>query len=277
MGKDQVEDYLEVDEPIPGQEYVCLSFVSPEDIMQNKEAFKTAKFLQSMAKEKEKDFNYFYNMYLDFVYKHRDALQKDFDKENKFKTNIRGLKVRGVYRTEDEARKRAKSLQLKDSSFNVFVAPVGYWLPWNPCPDGIDDEEFLNEQLNEMIKKYKENEVNKDILYEEEKRNKLKDQVTREKYQEQLDKEKENEVSDEKEKTETISESTEPTEETEVTSTENDPQIQSILEGEDPWLKSKNSDTPAESETPADPEPEPETPEDIPDEPPVEEAKSPGK
>ena len=83
--------------------------------------------------------------------------------------------------------------------------------------------------------------------------------------------------------------STQPSSETEVTSTENDPQIQSILEGEDPWLKSKNSDTPsdpepepepeapAESETPADPEPEPETPEDVPDEPPVAEAKASGE
>ena len=30
------EDYLEVDDPINGQSYVCLSFVSPEDIMQNR-------------------------------------------------------------------------------------------------------------------------------------------------------------------------------------------------------------------------------------------------
>ena len=54
MGKDEVvEDFLEVDDPIAGQNYVCLSFVDPEEIIQNKEAFKTAKFLQSYAKTKE--------------------------------------------------------------------------------------------------------------------------------------------------------------------------------------------------------------------------------
>ena len=53
------EDYLEVDDPINGQNYVCLSFVSPETLIQNKEAFKTAKFLQSMAHEKKRISNIF--------------------------------------------------------------------------------------------------------------------------------------------------------------------------------------------------------------------------
>ena len=32
-------DYLEVDNPIPGQNYVCISFVSPDDIIKQKELF----------------------------------------------------------------------------------------------------------------------------------------------------------------------------------------------------------------------------------------------
>ena len=36
MGKDEVvEDFLEVDDPIAGQNYVCMSFVDPEEIIQN--------------------------------------------------------------------------------------------------------------------------------------------------------------------------------------------------------------------------------------------------
>ena len=42
--KDKKVDYLEVDDAIPGQNYVCLSFLSPEELIQNKEAFNTAKF-----------------------------------------------------------------------------------------------------------------------------------------------------------------------------------------------------------------------------------------
>ena len=33
---EQERDYLEVDQEIPGQKYVCLSFLSPESVIQNK-------------------------------------------------------------------------------------------------------------------------------------------------------------------------------------------------------------------------------------------------
>ena len=49
--KEEKIDYLEVDEAIPGQNYVCLSFVSPEDLIESKEGFKVAKFLQSVCKD----------------------------------------------------------------------------------------------------------------------------------------------------------------------------------------------------------------------------------
>jgi hypothetical protein len=39
------EDFLEVDPKIPGQNYVCLSFVSPEKILKQKEVFISSKFL----------------------------------------------------------------------------------------------------------------------------------------------------------------------------------------------------------------------------------------
>ena len=167
-------DYLEVDDPIPGQQYVCLSFVSPEDLIESKESFKVAKFLQSVCKDKDMDFKRTLEQYKDFTYKFQDELQKDFDEQNDFKTNIRGLKVRGVYNTKEEANRRAKKLQTLDSDFNVFVGQVGYWLPWDPCADKIEDENFINSQLNDMMEKYKENTVNKDLFYEEQKREKVK-------------------------------------------------------------------------------------------------------
>ena len=62
-------DYLEVDEPIPGQNYVCLSFVSPESLIQEKEAFKAVKFLQAYCKDKKLNFKTVYEEYKDFTYK----------------------------------------------------------------------------------------------------------------------------------------------------------------------------------------------------------------
>ena len=32
-------DYLDEDKPLRGQNYVCLSFLSPEDVLNNKEVF----------------------------------------------------------------------------------------------------------------------------------------------------------------------------------------------------------------------------------------------
>lgn len=172
--KEEKIDYLEVDDTIPGQNYVCLSFVSPEALIESKESFKVAKFLQSVCKDKDMDFKKIMEQYKDFTYKFEDNLQKDFDEQNEFKTNIRGLKVRGTYNTRDEAEKRAKKLQTVDSDFHVFVGQVGYWLPWDPCADQIEDESFVNSQLNDMMEKYKENNINKDMFYEEQKREKVK-------------------------------------------------------------------------------------------------------
>ena len=45
-------DYLDVDDPIPGQGFCCLSFVSPENLIESKKVLlKVSKFLQSVCKD----------------------------------------------------------------------------------------------------------------------------------------------------------------------------------------------------------------------------------
>jgi len=171
---EQKEDYLDVDDPIAGQNYACLSFVSPEALIQKREAFNVSKFLQSYCKEQELEFKDVYSKYEDFSYKFSDKLQRDFDEQNKFQTSMRGVKVRGVYDTRQAAESRAKKLSTSDSSFHVFVGQVGYWLPWDPNADGVQDEVFQNSQLNDMMDKYQENNVSRDIFYDEQKREKVK-------------------------------------------------------------------------------------------------------
>jgi uncharacterized phage infection (PIP) family protein YhgE len=171
---EEKEDYLDVDDSVPGQNYVCLSFVSPEALIQKREAFNVSKFLQSYCKEQALEFNDVYSKYEDFVYKFSDKLLRDFDEQNNFQTSMRGVKVRGVYDTRQAAESRAKKLSTSDSSFHVFVGQVGYWLPWDPNADGVQDEVFQNSQLNDMMEKYQENNVNRDIFYDEQKREKVK-------------------------------------------------------------------------------------------------------
>ena len=167
-------DYLEVDNPIAGQNYVCMSFLSPEKLIQNKETFKCAKFLQSYCKEQKLKFQEVYSKYEDFCYKYEDKLQRDYDEQNDFQTSLRGVKIRGVFDTRDAAEARAKSLSATDSSFHVFIGQMGYWLPWDPNADKVESEHFQNSQLNDMMEKYQENNVNRDMFYEEQKREKIK-------------------------------------------------------------------------------------------------------
>jgi len=174
MSSEKKVDYLEVDEAIAGQNYVCLSFLSPESLIQDKQAFKCVKFLQSYCKDQKLKFDDVYSKYQDFVYKYEDKLQRDFDEKNNFQTSIRGLKVRGVFDTREAAEARAKKLSTTDSSFHTFIGQVGYWLPWDPNADKVSDEVFQNSQLNDMMEKYQENNINRDIFYEEEKRDKIR-------------------------------------------------------------------------------------------------------
>jgi len=182
-------DYLTVDDCIPGQNYVCLSFLSPESLIQDKEGFKCAKFLQSYCKDKNLKFDDVYNSYVDFNYKYEDKIQRDFDEKNNFQTSLRGIKVRGVFDTKDAAQERAKKLSTQGSSFHTFVGQVGYWLPWDPNADKVADEVFQNSQLNDMMEKYEENNINRDIFYEEQKREKIRAAA-----EEKLEKERENQA-----------------------------------------------------------------------------------
>ena len=240
--KEDKVDYLEVDDPIPGQNYACISFISPEALIQSKEGFKVSKFLQSYCKDKDMDINKVLKEYEDFTYKFQEEIQKDFDQQNNFQTNIRGLKVRGTYNTKEEAEKRAKSLQTVDPDFHVFVGQVGYWLPWDPCPDKIEDEYYINDQLNDMMGKYKDNNISRDIFYEEQKREKLKKarEEALQKKKEELESLKNTEEKCDDCPEENIEEDTKKDVD-EITETVNtvDDDIKNSLEAIDPWMAQK--------------------------------------
>ncbi len=242
------QDYLEVDSELPGQRYVCLSFLSPETLIEERKAFNVCKFLQSYCKEQKLEYKELYSKYEDFVYKYSNELQRDFDEKNKFQTSMRGLKVRGTYSTKEEATNRAKKLQTIDSNFNVFVGEVGKWLPWDPCADGVQDEVFQNSQLNDMMEKYEENNINRDIFYEEQKREKIKaakEEVLKKKREEAEKRAQEKvledvtENEDVTEKEDTVNEEEVKEEISEEVVHKVDSDLKNSLETADPWLVNK--------------------------------------
>ena len=201
-------DFLEQDPQLRGQNYVCLSFLSPEDTLKKKENFFFENFLKSFSSdmteffdrlaEKYKDdvdvlkmikdrYSYVFDTdkiqeeYQYFLNMNNASLDKEFYEKNDFQTCIRGIKVRGVFETLREAEVRAQVLKRIDDRFHVYVAEVGCWCPWSPNPDDINEQEFAETHLNTLMKKYKENQAKKDYFFEERKRElqfiKTKEQV----------------------------------------------------------------------------------------------------
>jgi hypothetical protein len=105
--------------------------------------------------------------YDDFIYTQGKRLEEEFHKRNSFQTTIRGLKVRGSYPTQDEANARAKKLQRNDPIHNIFVAEVGKWLAWDPNPHEVTSQEYANDQLNNLMKSYKENEEQREQFFKQ--------------------------------------------------------------------------------------------------------------
>jgi hypothetical protein len=105
--------------------------------------------------------------YNDYHYKEGDKLEEEFHAKNDFTTTMRGVKVRGVYSSAKEAEARGKKLQQKDKYFNIFIGEVGKWLPWDPAPHKVQEQEYAEDQLNTLMKKYKENEDNREKFFDE--------------------------------------------------------------------------------------------------------------
>lgn len=187
-------DLLEEDKPISGQKFVCVSFVSPENILNQKNHFYFSEFLKhyDFSKSVKKFHQYLnfisfkYNIkmedlmndfeeyvksekdtfeiddikneYKNFMDANEESLQDEFGKVNSFQTSVRGIKVRGSYSTQEEAELRCKLLREVDPNHNVYVGPVGMWMPWEPEAYKTGKVEYLEEELNQLMSEKNKNE-----------------------------------------------------------------------------------------------------------------------
>lgn len=193
-------DYLDEDKPLRGQNYVCLSFLSPEEILADKEVYAFSRYLGNfstnfknmieMLKQRyaadhdlldslvENNSHVFNEASLQEDYKFfRRTYSSDIDREflekNDFKTCVRGIKVRGTFETLREAQVRAEVLKRMGDKFDIFIGQVGCWCPWSPNPEDLAEQEFSETQLNTMMKKYKENAQLKDAFFAQRKQEKI--------------------------------------------------------------------------------------------------------
>ena len=207
-----VVDYLDEDPEIPTQKYCIVSFISPEKVIADKNRFFFKAFIQFMNYDwKVKGLEHFvsflskkYGLKIDdlladaaefgkvrekeiretdveeqwqvFLLKHEKDTQEKYDNSVEFQTNVRGVKVRRSFATVEEAQVMAKVFQRKYPKDNLYIGKVGAWLPWDPSEHLMPEVEYAEKELNELMRRYKENEANKEMFFAEEREAKIKAQ-----------------------------------------------------------------------------------------------------
>jgi vacuolar-type H+-ATPase subunit I/STV1 len=187
-------DLCDEDGSIAGQKFACLSFVSPEKILKKREVYLFDQFMKNweFSKSMERYFEYIHfiaykhNMnvetlisdfndfvkeestklrksgieddYKTFMDKQEESLNEKFNREHSFQTSVRGLKVRGTFASQEEAEQKCKKLRESDPNHDIFVGPVGIWIPWDPDAYKTGRVEHMEEELNALHKEKMKNE-----------------------------------------------------------------------------------------------------------------------
>ena len=203
---------MDEDPEVPTQKYCIVSFLSPEKIVKQKQEFMFQEFVKFMDYDwKVKGLEHFmaflakkYTLKVEeliadatefgkvrekeiretdvpeqwqvFLLKNEKDLQERFDNSVEFKTNVRGVKIRRCFPTVEEAQVMAKVFQRKYPKDNLFIGKVGAWLPWDPSEHLMPEVEYAEKELNELMRRYKENESNKEMFFAEEREAKIKAQ-----------------------------------------------------------------------------------------------------
>jgi len=125
--------------------------------------------LKDFIKEEREAINYstLFDDYKTFIDKNEDKLEKDFGVSNNFQTHTRGIKIRGVYPSVEEAELRCKMLREIDPNHDVYVGPVGLWMPWEPEAYKTGRVEYMEEELNQLMSEKGKNETNAKNTFEQ--------------------------------------------------------------------------------------------------------------
>ena len=179
-------DLCDEDQPIAGQKFVCLSFISPEKLLKKREIYMFEEFLKQWDFKKSMDkffdfihfISYKYGVdvenimndytefiaeentklksqgveddYNNFLDKNEEVLTQKFQKAHEFQTSVRGLKIRGVFPSQEEAEMKCKKIRELDPNHDILVGPVGIWLPWDPDAYKTGRIEFMEDELNQL-------------------------------------------------------------------------------------------------------------------------------
>jgi Family of unknown function (DUF5832) len=82
------------------------------------------------------------------------------------KTDKKCIKIRGVFETIEEAKQHAQKIAFIDSTYDILVVSLYEWLMIPPEYEKINDQIYMDEQLNTLISEYKENQEKSKIQFD---------------------------------------------------------------------------------------------------------------
>lgn len=141
------KDYLTEDTINPlDQLWVCVSFFSKHFVKQS----------------------------VDNINDYKEELKKGEIEKYSTDDDVLAFKFRGAYRSLEEASKHAEQLRDLDPSHHVYVMETSKWCAFKIKDDNnyIEQTEHSNAELNDMMKKYEENQ-SKAKLYHEFRKNQM--------------------------------------------------------------------------------------------------------
>lgn len=105
------------------------------------------------------------------TYKVQNAKELETEFTQKFgdETSVRGFKIRSAHDDENDAKAFAKKAHQSESVVNTFIAPFGYWVPWDPNADAVQDQDYMVKELNDLMAKKKLNEEQRDEYFQKRK------------------------------------------------------------------------------------------------------------
>lgn len=195
-------DLLDEDKPLRGQNYACVSFLSPEDVLLDKNAFLFNRFLGSFADKMNEllhglstrfpdeagllktvrethgyvfDAGELQEQFRHFLGERGQELESEYHAAQGFRPTVRGIKIRGVFDTLKEAQVRAEVLKRMGDKFDIFVCQVGVWCPWAPNPADLSDQQYAETQMNTLMSAYRKNMSLRDEFFAQRKEEKMLD------------------------------------------------------------------------------------------------------
>ena len=102
------------------------------------------------------------------------------------KCDVWGLKIRGVAKDENEAKKMSQKILRMDNTCDVYTVEVGKFFPLAVEPSSIGNVVYQNEELNKLIKGYLENKELAEEHWVKRKNDLVKEAIKEGKYQEEL-------------------------------------------------------------------------------------------